>query len=113
MATAATGSPAVRRARIRSGGPVRADPFGQQGQAGDDGKHGMHGGQDHGDGERLPLGGEPTEDRAEGAPAPTRSDWTAGRRSRRPAPHGARQQQEHYGLAPPSAAPATVPRTVP
>lgn len=46
------------------------EPFVQEDQAEDDGKGRVEGGEDHRDGEQLPLGGEEIEDQAEGGPGP-------------------------------------------
>jgi hypothetical protein len=59
-----------RRARQAHGLPP-PDAFVQQGEgAQDDRKGRMDGGEDHGDGRRLPLNGERIQDQAEGGPGP-------------------------------------------
>lgn len=47
-----------------------ADPFVQQGEAEHHGEGGVEGGQDHGDREQLPLGGEQIQHEAEGRTGP-------------------------------------------
>ncbi len=76
------------------------DPLVQQGEAQHHGKGRVEGGQDHGDGEQLPLGGEQIQHEAEGRPGSDEGGLgAADRRQLQPTsvPRGIRQEDEDGG----------------